>query len=246
MASEATFDLFEDHCWRDVIPPEVLDVYAAYRRPVGLRGTTALLAVDLFACVFPSERRPVLDACREDSRSCGHFAWDAVPHIQDLLRLARQRAWPVIFTTSAALGGVTREESRATHREGAAGERDTDYRIDERFPILTGDVVVRKRRASAFFGTDLAHLLRSRGVETVVICGESTSGCVRATAVDAYSHGFHAVVVEECVFDRNELSHKVNLFDLHHKYADVVHLGDLSPRVTGMAEDYKVRSRPTG
>jgi nicotinamidase-related amidase len=52
--------------------------------------------------------------------------------------------------------------------------------------------------------------------------GESTSGCLRASAVDAYSHGFHVVVVEECCFDRSELSHKVNLFDLHHKYADVM------------------------
>jgi maleamate amidohydrolase len=67
----------------------------------------------------------------------------------------------------------------------------------------------------------VAHLTQS-GVQTVIICGESTSGCVRASAIDAYSHGFHVVVVEECCFDRNRLSHKVNLFDMHHKYADVM------------------------
>jgi len=65
------------------------------------------------------------------------------------------------------------------------------------------------------------------GVDSVIVCGETTSGCVRASVVDAYSNGFHAVVAEECVFDRSLISHKVNLFDLHHKYADVMHLDEV-------------------
>ena len=80
------------------------------------------------------------------------------------------------------------------------------------------DVVITKQRASVFFGTPLVAHLTQLGVQTLIICGESTSGCVRATAVDAYSHGFHVVLVEECCFDRSILSHKVNLFDMHHKY----------------------------
>ena len=60
-----------------------------------------------------------------------------------------------------------------------------------------------------------------------MVCGESTSGCVRASTVDGYSNGYHMTVVEECVFDRSELSHKVNLFDLHHKYADVMHTEEI-------------------
>ena len=87
--------------------------------------------------------------------------------------------------------------------------------------------MIYKERASVFFGTPLvAHLTRQR-VDTVIVCGESTSGCVRASAVDAYSYGFHTVVVEECCFDRSLISHKVNLFDLHHKYADVMRLEEL-------------------
>ncbi len=62
---------------------------------------------------------------------------------------------------------------------------------------------------------------------SLIVCGESTSGCVRASVVDAYSNGYHAVVVEECTFDRYLLSHKINLFDLHHKYADVMHLDEV-------------------
>jgi nicotinamidase-related amidase len=74
------------------------------------------------------------------------------------------------------------------------------------------------------------------GVQSLVICGESTSDCVRASAVDAYSNGFHVVLVEECCFDRSVLSHKVNLFDLHHKYADVMHVGEVIAHLDALAE----------
>ncbi len=86
-----------------------------------------------------------------------------------------------------------------------------------------------------FFGTPLIAHLTQLGVQTLIICGESTSGCVRATAVDAYSHGFHVVLVEECCFDRSILSHKVNLFDMHHKYADVMHIDEVAARLDGLA-----------
>ena len=66
------------------------------------------------------------------------------------------------------------------------------------------------------------------------MCGESTSGCVRASVVDAYSNGFHVSVVEECTFDRAEFTHKVNLFDLHHKYADVMHLDEVVAHLDGL------------
>ena len=87
--------------------------------------------------------------------------------------------------------------------------------------------MIRKQRASAFFGTPVAAQLNMLGVGIVVICGELTSGCVRASAVEAQEHGFHVVVVEECWFDRNIVSHKVSLFDLHHKYVDVMHLDEV-------------------
>jgi len=98
---------------------------------------------------------------------------------------------------------------------------------------MPSDTIIRKMRASAFFGTPLIAQLTQLGVQTVVICGESTSGCVRASAVDAYSHGFHVVLVEECCFDRSLLSHKVNLFDLHHKYADVMKIDDVVSSLRG-------------
>ena len=70
-------------------------------------------------------------------------------------------------------------------------------------------------------------LVRQLGVQSLIVCGESTSGCVRASVVDGYSNGFHLCLVEECTYDRAELTHKVNLFDLHHKYADVMHVDEV-------------------
>lgn len=81
--------------------------------------------------------------------------------------------------------------------------------------------MVRKRRPSAFFGTELASLLVHHRVDTVVLCGMVTSGCVRATAVDAFSHGLRVVIPEECVADRVRLPHAVALFDIDMKYGDV-------------------------
>ena len=103
----------------------------------------------------------------------------------------------------------------------------SDYFIRSEFKPQPGDVIITKQRASAFYGTPLSAHLTQLGIQSVIICGESTSGCVRASAVDAYSHGYHVVLVEECCFDRSLLSHKVNLFDMHHKYCDVMHLDDV-------------------
>ena len=97
-------------------------------------------------------------------------------------------------------------------------------------------MIIYKQRASAFFGTPLIALLMQLDRKSLVVCGESTSGCVRASVVDAYSYGFHTVMVEECCFDRSMLSHKVNLFDLHHKYADVMHLSEIKGHLHGIQE----------
>src|SRR5690349_12709309 len=111
----------------------------------------------------------------------------------------------------------------------------TSDAIRPEFKPQPQDVVITKQRASVFFGTPLIAHLTQLGVQTLIICGESTSGCVRATAVDAYSLGFHVVLVEECCFDRSLLSHKVNLFDLHHKYADVMKIDEVVAHLDAMA-----------
>ena len=111
---------------------------------------------------------------------------------------------------------------------------ESDYDVHEAFAPQPEDVVFRKERASAFFGTPLVAHLNQGEINSLIICGESTSGCVRASVLEAYNYGFHLSIVEESVFDRSELSHKVNLFDMHHKYADVMKLDEVLAHLDGI------------
>jgi len=95
--------------------------------------------------------------------------------------------------------------------------------VDEVAP-MAGEPVLRKSAPSAFSGTPLIGQLNYLGVDTLLVAGESTSGCVRATVVDGTTYRFRMIVVEECVFDRHQAAHAINLFDMHQKYADVVPL----------------------
>jgi nicotinamidase-related amidase len=84
------------------------------------------------------------------------------------------------------------------------------------------DIVIKKLKPSAFHGTPLVGFLNDLHVDTLLICGTTTSGCVRASVIDAFSYNFRVGVIEECTFDRGKASHAINLFDMHAKYADVV------------------------
>lgn len=94
--------------------------------------------------------------------------------------------------------------------------------IDDLVRPHEGEVVIEKRAASAFFGTGLAERLHAEGVDTVILCGSSTSGCIRATVVDGVAHDLRMVVPVECVSDRSQPSHDAALFDIASKYGDVV------------------------
>ena len=106
--------------------------------------------------------------------------------------------------------------------------------IYHEFTPQPSDIVIYKQRASAFQGTPILSHLALLGIQSLIVCGESTSGCVRASVVDGYSSGLHVSIAEECTYDRAELTHKVNLFDLHHKYADVLHVEEVVAHLDGM------------
>ncbi|HCA86730.1 MAG TPA: hydrolase [Streptomyces sp.] len=208
----------ERHCWDDVIGDDERLIESCYQpRLLGRR--PALLLIDCYQKVFGDRPRPLAEAIDEYPATCGTAGWDALPHLTALLEHARQVGVPVFHTTGdARLGSVTLR-SRAPGRDGPAG-----YDFVAPLAPAEGETVIRKSRASAFFDTPLATRLRRLGIDTLLVAGETTSGCVRASAVDAYSHGFIVGVVEEATFDRSSLSHKVNLFDLHLKYASVLHV----------------------
>jgi maleamate amidohydrolase len=227
-------DDFEDHCWKDIVTPDVLEVYSCYRRKVFIGASPALLAIDLYDVVYRGGARPPAELAKTHPNSCGEYAFAAIEPTKRLFAAARAAALPIFYST-----GDARAESRpslvtATKRNKPPVD-PADYAIRPEFKPQPQDVVITKQRASVFFGTPLIAHLTQLGVQTLIICGESTSGCVRATAVDAYSLGFHVVLVEECCFDRSILSHKVNLFDMHHKYVDVMHVDEVVAHLDGLA-----------
>jgi len=224
---------FEDHCWKDVISPEVLEVYSCYQRKVFVGPRPALLAIDLYDVVYRGGPQPPHKLAKTHPNSCGEYAYAAIEPTKRLFDAARAAALPIFYST-----GDTRTESRPNFVTATKRVRPpvdpADYAIRPEFKPQPGDVVITKQRASVFYGTPLLAHLTQLGIQTIIMCGESTSGCVRATAVDAYSNGFHVVLVEECCFDRSLLSHKVNLFDMHHKYTDVMHVDDVITHLDGM------------
>jgi nicotinamidase-related amidase len=143
------------------------------------------------------------------------MAWQAIPRIAKLLELARQAGIPIAFSH-----GREREDTRREPRVG------TEI-VDELKP-RRGEFVFAKDAASAFFGTSLAAYLIRHHVDTVIHTGCVTSGCVRASVVDAASYGFRNAIIEECVFDRAWIPHVANLFDMDAKYGDVMTLDAIS------------------
>jgi len=218
-------DRFEDHCWKDIVSDEILSIYAAYRRDVFVGNRPALLAIDLYELAYQGGPRPVADLMADYPSSCGIKAWEAIPPTQRLFAAARAAGIPIFYTTNDTRPDARPTSIRPTNRQNRASA--DAFSIRDEFKPLDGDVVIVKQRASAFYGTPLTAHLTQMGVESLIIIGESTSGCVRASAVDAFSHGYHVSIAEECCFDRSELSHKVNLFDLHHKYADVMKVAEV-------------------
>ncbi len=209
--------------WDDVIPPEDVAALAGeWGRGHGVGDRPALLIVDMTRA-FADVRFPL---------GCAGGP-DCARAIAPLLSAARAAGRPVLFSTglpagNAAERGLWRSSGRAP--DPALG--DPHEIVGELAPV-PGESVVRKRRPSAFFGTELASLLTHHGADTVVLCGMVTSGCVRATAVDAFSHNLRVVVPEECVADRARVPHAVALFDIAMKYGDVLAAADAQTVLEG-------------
>lgn len=149
---------------------------------------------------------------------------EAVRQTVDVLAAARRKGVLVIYTRviynpSGIDGGIFVQKVPVL-RTLVEGEPLAE--IVPELPPARADVILNKQYASAFFGTSLAAMLTAQGVDTVIITGCSTSGCVRATAVDGMQHGFRVIVPRECVGDRRAEPHEANLFDIHSKYGDVI------------------------
>lgn len=160
---------------------------------------------------------------------------------RNLLDVARTRGVPVIFTTISYDEGEAKVLPWLRKAKGMAalrsGTRLVD--IDHRLGRLSDEPLIVKQGASAFFGTNLAALLSAYRTDTLIVTGATTSGCVRASVVDAVQSGFDVIVPKDCVADRAGAPHTANLFDIQQKYADVVSL----PEVLRYLETFKVSSQ---
>jgi maleamate amidohydrolase len=148
---------------------------------------------------------------------------DVVEAIRRLLEESRRARVPVVYTT------VSYDEGGKV----AAGSRWVE--IDPRIAPLPQEPVLNKLFASAFFGTPLSSLLAAAGCDSAIVTGASTSGCVRATVVDALQHGYRPVVPREAVGDRNPAAHESNLYDIDVKYGDVVSVDDVLTHLEELA-----------
>lgn len=183
----------------------------------------------------------VIDIChgiteRRDSKM--FIDMDAhIPRIQKILAAARAIGAPVIFTTVAyhpdLADAGTFGQKAVLVQNLLFGSKDVE--IDSRLPVLKTDHLLVKKMPSGFYGTHLQAMLTGLKIDTTIIVGNSTSGCVRATAIDAISGGFRPIVPKDCVADRAPLSHSVNLFDMDSKYADVVSSDEVVRYLNGLA-----------
>lgn len=214
----------ESHLRDAYVPDAVGDDELAFYEKAGFGerlpwgDSPAVLVVDMTEQFTRSE----FDLGREDA------ATDAVEATARLLAAAREADYPVVYTrgpsetdeaTLDAYRGIMDE--KRVHRSYDPGEGNE---IDSRLDPDPGNLVIEKAKPSAFFDTHLAGALRHLDVDTVLVAGMTTSGCVRATVVDAYSHNFRPIVPQEAVADRSPTAHEATLFDIDMKYGNVTPL----------------------
>jgi maleamate amidohydrolase len=205
--------------WREVFGDTELSGYRAggHGQRIGFGKKAAVVVVDMIN-LYVSPRFAL---------GHGENTVAVVAANKRLLDTARTKELPVFFS-NVGLRRSAAEKGVWGIKVGGSKEitPEADTVVPELTPTET-DIVVTKAKASVFFGTQLASMLVSLNVDTIVVTGVTTSGCVRATVVDGFSHNFRVIVPAECVGDRAALPHKVSLFDMDMKYSDVMDLDEV-------------------
>jgi len=223
-SAEPEIRMTEGHeFWPDVLDEETRRLLSG-RAPRPLLGKRpALIAVDLYELAYAGGPRPVVELISRHPESCGEFAWQALPNHVALFGAARARGIPIVHVTYDPRIEADPKNVQPTNRGGRIPEAAL-YQIKYELRPAPGEPLVYKKRASAFFGTPLIAYLNELRADSLVMVGESTSGCLRASVVEGWSYGYPVVVVAECTYDRHNFIHQVNLLDMHLKYATVISL----------------------
>jgi maleamate amidohydrolase len=200
----------------------------------------ALLVIDVNYAFCGDKREPILDSIKRWRNSCGEDAWDALPVLKRVIDAARDAEIPVIYTT-----GIRRPDNWDNGSWSWKNSRDAETPVvlhtnldgNEIMPqIAPGprDIVVPKQKPSGFHGTNMLSYLTLLGCDSVIVCGTTTSGCVRATVLDSFSYNFRTAVIEEGCFDRSQASHAINLCDMNAKYADIVQADEVIAHIKSL------------
>jgi len=216
--------------WNQYLTERDKAVFAAsgYGARGGFGKRPALLVIDVNYAFCGDKPEPILESIKRWRNSCGDESWVAVKMIRTLIDKAHDKGIPVIYTT-----GIRREDnwdsgswswknSRGGERPKAAITNVDGNQIVNEIAPAPQDLVIYKQKPSGFFGTNMTSYLTLLGCDSVIVTGTTTSGCVRATVLDAFSQNYHVALAEEACFDRSQASHAINLCDMNAKYADVV------------------------
>jgi maleamate amidohydrolase len=214
--------------WEGIITADDEARYDAsgFGRPSGAGTRPALLIIDVQYRTVGDEPQPFFESVANHyPTSCGDAGWAAVPNVAALLAAFRERSLPVLYPH------VAPKQSYDAGRLAAKVPSIMDipergYRFVEEVAPAEGDILIPKRHPSAFFATSLASYLIDLKVDWLLVTGCTTSGCVRASVVDAFAYNFHITVPHDAVYDRSPTVHAVNLFDMAQKYADVTTTAD--------------------
>jgi nicotinamidase-related amidase len=219
-----------DPIWNRFLTERDKAVFAAggFGARAGFGKRPALLIIDVNWAFCGLQPEPILESIKSWRTSCGEEAWVALDYIKRLIDAARGKGLPVIYTTGERrpdnwdAGSWRWKSTRGDEAGGSPGHTVDGNEIVAMIAPGLRDIVIRKQKPSGFFGTNLAAYLTLLGCDSVVVVGTTTSGCVRATVVDAFSLNYRVTLAEEGCFDRSEASHAISLCDMHAKYADVV------------------------
>jgi len=209
--------------WDGVIGEEEIDRYAkaGFGGEGGIGARPALLIIDVQYRTVGTTPKPYWDAIKEYPTSCGDVGWDAVGNIAKLVALFRQKGFPILYPHVAPKNSATDGGRLAAKIPSIMGIDAKGYDFVEEIAPVKGDVLLPKKHPSAFFGTPLVSHLVDLGVDTLIVTGCTTSGCVRSSVTDAFAYNFKVLVPDDAVYDRSPTSHAVNLWDMNAKYADV-------------------------
>ncbi len=220
--------------WDHLLTQQDKIVFQNYEETAASRGfgkRPALIIVDVNYYFVGDRPESIVDSIKRFPMSCGFDGWEGVKHIASLLPAVREAGVPVVYTT----GGLKKMSKGSQNNPSVSVEFGNQ--IPKEIAPYKDDLLIFKDAPSAFFGTSLISYLRALDVDTTLICGTTTSGCVRASVIDAFSYNFKVGIVEECTFDRAEFTHVVNLFDMHAKYGTLIsveevkkYLASLKPR----------------